>query len=522
MDVLGIISEGISSDQISLMVFYVLSAMFIVDLFLYIIIWANIISFNRKLKNGYTYKEPLRGLLEGFDDLIKRSVNEINTGAYIEDFFSRYKASFSPIPLLDFIKVPLISAIKFIKETVSLFILVGVLGTFVGIYISLSSLLSGSDGLILGLDSIYPVLSGMGTAFGTSIVGMSLALTTTLILKLFNAEQFLMGIMARTENYLDNEIKISEKSFVTNALRNINKNLDRGFGELIQQNERIYSAIKGFEQFSLQFKEAATYMETFNTNLAGSMSDLKDFYQTNRDFTAGFTKDVHVLSTKLEGLFTVIEELNKHQESIGQLIHNNYDVQVENISTLKGIREDISGSQKDLKENYQLFREQLKDDRDKLSELFMGLEENLEKQNRVAEDYKEIVEGIGQLRKEVAVTFEENVQELNQTMGDIKDSYSNEMNRNVKTFLEHVGLSNRVISKGLSSLENKFQENEAILAKYLGGLAFNADDLEGVVKELTDVVREMDRNIKEYNKSIKEYSRLVESEQGSVLNARTE
>ena len=263
-------------------------------------------------------------------------------------------------------------------------------------------------------------------------------------------------------------------------------------------------------------------METFNTNLAGSMSDLKDFYQTNRDFTAGFTKDVHVLSTKLEGLFTVIEELNKHQESIGQLIHNNYDVQVENISTLKGIREDISGSQKDLKENYQLFREQLKDDRDKLSELFMGLEENLEKQNRVAEDYKEIVEGIGQLRKEVAVTFEENVQELNQTMGDIKDSYSNEMNRNVKTFLEHVGLSNRVISKGLSSLENKFQENEAILAKYLGGLAFNADDLEGVVKELTDVVREMDRNIKEYNKSIKEYSRLVESEQGSVLNARTE
>ncbi|NLM96066.1 MAG: hypothetical protein GX175_00315 [Halanaerobiaceae bacterium] len=520
MDILRIISEGISNDLISLAVFHVLTAMFIVDIFLYIIIWVNIISFNRKLKNGYTYKEPLRGLLEGFDDLIKRSVNEINTGAYVEDFFSRYKATVFPIPLLDFIKLPLISTIKFIKETVSLFILVGVLGTFVGIYVSLSSLLGGPDGLITSLDTIYPVLSGMGTAFATSIVGMSLSMTTTLLLKIFNAEQFLTGVMVRTENYLDNEIKISEKSFVTNALRNIYLKLERGFGELLEQNERVYNAIRGFEQFSLQFKEAATYMEDFNTNLAGSMSDLKDFYQTNRDFTAGFARDVHILSSKLEALFNVIDELNKHQESIGQLINNNYDVQLENIATLKGIREDISGCQEDLKENYQLFREQLKDDRNKLSELFTALEENLERQHRVAEDYKEIVENIGKLRKEVAVTFEENAQVLTQAMSEIKDSYSNEMSRNVKIFLEHVGLSNRIISKALSSLESKFQENEAVLAKYLGGLAFNAHDLEAVVKELTDVVREMDRNIREYNKGIKEYSRLIESEQERILNVR--
>ena len=162
----------------------------------------------------------------------------------------------------------------------------------------------------------------------------------------------------------------------------------------------------------------------------------------------------------------------------------------------------------------------MKDDRNKLSELFTALEENLERQHRVAEDYKEIVENIGKLRKEVAVTFEENAQVLTQAMSEIKDSYSNEMSRNVKIFLEHVGLSNRIISKALSSLESKFQENEAVLAKYLGGLAFNAHDLEAVVKELTDVVREMDRNIREYNKGIKEYSRLIESEQERILNVR--
>jgi len=53
METIRIIAEGISGDQLSLMVFYVLSIMFVIDILLYIIIWTNLISLNRKLKNGY-------------------------------------------------------------------------------------------------------------------------------------------------------------------------------------------------------------------------------------------------------------------------------------------------------------------------------------------------------------------------------------------------------------------------------------------------------------------------------------
>ncbi len=512
MDIIKIIAEGISKDPLSLIVFYILGLMFIIDIFLYIIIWTNLLSLNRKLKNGYIYKRPLRKLVEGFEDLVKISVNDINTRAYIDDFFSTYKAILIPLPLMNIIKVPLISAIKFIKDTVSLFILVGVLGTFVGIYTSLVNVLNSPEGLLAGLDSISPVLSGMGTAFATSIIGMSLALSTTFILKLFNAEQFLAGIMARTENYLDNEIKIAKKSFLTKAIKGIEQGIKDGFDQLIDLNNKIHADLKGFGQFSQQFEEAAAYMETFNTNLAGSMNDLKDFYQTNRDFTKDFTKDVHILSLKLDKLFNGIDDLNQHQNKVAELIKNNFDTQGETIEVLKDISEKSSLSRAELKENYLLFRDQLINDTDKLDGLFEVFQNTSEQQLELAENYQNVVKGVDSLRQEVAVTFQDNVEYLNNSLEGIKSSYNSEMNRNVKTFSEHVSLSNKIISSGLDSLADKFDENESTMAKYLGGLAFNANDLEGVIKDLTIVVKSIENNINSHNISIKEFTKLVEAE----------
>ncbi len=512
METIRIIAEGISGDQLSLMVFYVLSIMFVIDILLYIIIWTNLISLNRKLKNGYIYKRPLKKLVEGFEDLVKISVNDINTRAYIDDFFSTYKAILVPLPLMDFIKVPLISAIKFIKDTVSLFILVGVLGTFVGIYTSLVHVLNSSDGLLGGLDSISPVLSGMGTAFATSIIGMSLALATTFILKLFNAEQFLAGIMARTENYLDNEVKIAKKSFLSKSIKGIEQGMKDGFSQLVDLNNKIHSDLKGFGEFSQQFEEAAGYMENFNTNLAGSMDDLKEFYQTNRDFTKDFTKDVHVLSVKLDKLFSGIDNMNKHQNQVGVLIKNNFDLQEENIKVLKDISEKSSLSREELKENYLLFRQQLSNDTGKLDDLFQLIQNTSEQQLKVAENYRDVVKGVDSLRQEVAVTFQDNIQYLNNTLEGIKSSYNSEMNRNVKTFSEHVSLSNKIISSGLDSLADKFDDNESTMAKYLGGLAFNANDLEGVLKELTKVVKSIENNLNSHSKSIRDFTKVVEKE----------
>lgn len=518
MEVFEIIRMGILNDEISYFVFLVLVSLFIIDVVFYTLIWLNVLFLDWQVKKGLIYRMPFRELIKGFEELLKISINEINTRAYVEDFFSRYKAVLLPFPLVSSIKTPVISTIKFIKNTVSLFILVGVLGTFVGIYTSLVSVLNTNNpGAILpGLESIAPVLSGMGTAFATSIVGMSLALMTTFLLKLFNVEQFLAGIMARLENYLDNEIKITSKPILVRQLHKIEQVLENGFTSMAQNTDDIYESIKGFKAFSSQFEEAAAYMEHFNTDLAGSMSDLKEFYETNKEFTEGFSEDVKAFGERFTRLFTSIDELTSQQAEIRRFMEKSTTIQAESISILKenigilqGIYGEITESQQDLRETNSKMRQDFSQDIARLDELLKVIAKTAGEQQELAAGYQELVQTVVSLREELMAGFAASTGKFKHTMEEIKNSYHNEMNKNIKVFAEHVSLSNKIINKGFDSLVSKFENLDLLLGKYLSGLAFNASDLEGAIRELNQAVGAVETNIREHNRSIQKLSQLI-------------
>jgi predicted nucleic acid-binding Zn-ribbon protein len=518
MEVFEIIRMGILNDEISYFVFLVLVSLFIIDVVFYTLIWFNVLFLDWQVKKGLIYRMPFRELIQGFEELLKISINEINTRAYVEDFFSRYKAVLLPFPLVSSIKTPVISTIKFIKNTVSLFILVGVLGTFVGIYTSLVSVLNTNNpGAILpGLESIAPVLSGMGTAFATSIVGMSLALMTTFLLKLFNVEQFLAGIMARLENYLDNEIKITSKPILVRQLHKIEQVLENGFTSMAQNTDDIYESIKGFKAFSSQFEEAAAYMEHFNTDLAGSMSDLKEFYETNKEFTEGFSEDVKAFGERFTRLFTSIDELTSQQAEIRRFMEKSTTIQAESISILKenigilqGIYGEITESQQDLRETNSKMRQDFSQDIARLDELLKVIAKTAGEQQELAAGYQELVQTVVSLREELMAGFAASTGKFKHTMEEIKNSYHNEMNKNIKVFAEHVSLSNKIINKGFDSLVSKFENLDLLLGKYLSGLAFNASDLEGAIRELNQAVGAVETNIREHNRSIQKLSQLI-------------
>jgi methyl-accepting chemotaxis protein len=124
---------------------------------------------------------------------------DVNTQAIIEDHFNRdLKWS--------------LTAERFVKHSVSMMIVLGLLGTFLGLTNSVQSLVSlfrDNDATVI-LQSVesglLSALSGMSTAFSTSLFGIAGSVIITFINVLLNVESLKERVMVSIEKYLDNDV----------------------------------------------------------------------------------------------------------------------------------------------------------------------------------------------------------------------------------------------------------------------------------------------------------------------------
>src|SRR5699024_4751258 len=129
-----------------------------------------------KLKRIQTYLketdrmdiEPLNRFKEQFTEMQK--TESVDKETFVQEKFSNWRI----------FNLPVVNLIKLIQMTVSVFILIGVLGTFIGLTISLGSINSSSDQLV---ENVASVLSGIDVAFYTSIFGMGFSLIMTVLVK---------------------------------------------------------------------------------------------------------------------------------------------------------------------------------------------------------------------------------------------------------------------------------------------------------------------------------------------------
>src|SRR5699024_10891142 len=141
--------------------------LFVVTLFIHIALFLKI----RKVRN-YFYEtdrmdiDPLQDIKNELD--IRQAEETIKIETFVQEKFSS----------LRIFQIPIISLIKLVQMTISVFILLGVLGTFIGLTISLGSINAGDDQLV---ENVAGVLSGIDVAFYTSIVGMGFSLTITIL-----------------------------------------------------------------------------------------------------------------------------------------------------------------------------------------------------------------------------------------------------------------------------------------------------------------------------------------------------
>ena len=143
----------------------------------------------------------LRYVVNDYADAYKRHGKDVNTPAIIANGVST-KLSGSLL------------CERFLNNAVSLFVTLGLFGTFLGLSLSVSSLTellgSNTSEWLNVLDSVggglMSALSGMGVAFYTSLVGVACAILLTVLRSIFSVSNARQKLETRLELWLDHDV----------------------------------------------------------------------------------------------------------------------------------------------------------------------------------------------------------------------------------------------------------------------------------------------------------------------------
>ena len=143
-----------------------------------------------------------RALLDEFSAAYRKYGRDVNTPAVISDVIGHKLGG-------------LLLCERFLNNAVSLFVTLGLFGTFLGLSMSVSSLTelisySNTEEWLSVLDSVggglMSALGGMGVAFYTSLVGAGCSILLTVLRTIFNPQSEREKLETRLELWLDNEV----------------------------------------------------------------------------------------------------------------------------------------------------------------------------------------------------------------------------------------------------------------------------------------------------------------------------
>lgn len=177
---------------------------------------------------------------------------------------------------------------RFLNSAVSLFVTLGLFGTFLGLSMSVTSLTellsfnTGADWQVVlnsvG-DGLMSALSGMGVAFSTSLVGVACSILLTILKAIINPESIRGALESEMELWLDhrtaprlttNRVKDDAEAIhrMTAGLGNIAATMDRTLrdstGAMVNTMDGFNASVNAFNQGVRDFSE-------FDYNLRGTV-----------------------------------------------------------------------------------------------------------------------------------------------------------------------------------------------------------------------------------------------------------
>ncbi|MCC0738655.1 hypothetical protein [Clostridioides sp. ZZV14-5902] len=205
---------------------------------------------------------------------------DVNITSFVEEVVSDLKYN----------NLPILEKIRSIKNSSSISILLGVLGTFVG----LSTMLLYVDTKDI-INSLPSTISSMQTAFTTSIFGVVFSLIIGYFTKIKDCEHVLIQIMLKSENLLTSEvthIKSERMDLKVEEVKNTIKQISKSI-EAIEKFDKISKDLNDFND------EFISGIEALKSLLEGSQSSIKTFDQSVRKLD----KQFNILNVKFVKLF---------------------------------------------------------------------------------------------------------------------------------------------------------------------------------------------------------------------------
>ena len=245
----------------------------------------------------------LRFTVNDFADAYKKYGQDVNTPAIISNAVS---TKLSGLLLCE----------RFLAIAVSLFVTLGLFGTFLGLSHSVSSLTelisySNTSEWLSVLDSVggglMSALSGMGVAFYTSLVGVACSIVLTLLRSIFSPQAERETLEARLELWLDHTIaptlpteRAKDESEMVqqmvHAMDSASKTMERALqnatGDLKTAIDSSRAPITAFNKTVDSFNGGVRDFSEFNYNLRGTVERLD---VTVRDLVSGLREVSRIL-----------------------------------------------------------------------------------------------------------------------------------------------------------------------------------------------------------------------------------
>ena len=268
---------------VGLVVIAVILALFALSVFLLLITsaryrhLASMVTGNVDKENGF-----MRFLVSDFADAYKKYGQNVNTPAIISNGVS---TKLSGLLLCE----------RFLNNAVSLFVTLGLFGTFLGLSLSVSSLTelisySNTSEWLSVLDSVggglMSALSGMGVAFYTSLVGAGCSILLTVLRSVLSPQAQRELLEARLELWLDHTVApklptdaAQDDSALVNKLvkametsaAEIEKSLKDTTNDLKRSILASRELLDGFDKTVDGFNSGVRDFSEFNYNLRGTV-----------------------------------------------------------------------------------------------------------------------------------------------------------------------------------------------------------------------------------------------------------